>query len=241
MRLSKKYPFVLALLLVVLALLLGSPSVKADTILGKAALYTSSGIRTYPLVSGDKMAFEYEALIKVPGGTLMTDKGTVLEAVGEGQQIPFHVEKGNIHFRILPEKARISFRTSQGEISPPKALAMGNSIIAGGITVTDEYTKLEVNEGSLDVLTSDSSNLESVNGDLLETMSDGSTRINAGQSIILAKKPKPVAEEADPNASPVGGPPPHAHAPGPRDPKAEFPEPPRGLKRGHGNKKDKNN
>jgi len=206
MRVSKQYPFVLALLLVVFALLLGGSSVKADTILGKTAIYTSSGIQTYPLVSGDKMAFEYEALIKVPGGTLITDKGTVLEALGEGEQIPFHVEKGNIHFRILPEKARISFRTSQGEISPPKAVAMGNSVIAGGITVTDEYTKLELNEGSLDVLTSDSSNIESANGDPLETTFYGSTRINAGQSIILAKKPKPVAEEADHEASPVGAP-----------------------------------
>lgn len=238
MRLSKKHPFVLALLLVVLALLLGSPSVKADTILGKAAIYTSSGIKTYPVVSGDKMAFEYEALIKVPGGTLITDKGTVLEALGEGEQIPFHVEKGNIHFRILPEKARISFKTSQGEISPPKAVAMGNSVIAGGITVSDEFTKLEVNEGSLDVLTSDSSNLQSVNGDPLETMTDGSTRINAGQSIILAKKP--VAEEQDNEASPVGKPEdrPPAHA---KDDVGAPPDSPPGkpgdrpVKRGHDN------
>ncbi|MGB7293152.1 MAG: hypothetical protein WBD99_13345 [Thermodesulfobacteriota bacterium] len=212
MRVLKNYRFVLAFLLFVSALLLIETPADAATILGKAAIYTSSGIQTYPLVSGDKMAFEYEALIKVPGGTLITDKGTVLEALGEGEQIPFHVEKGNIHFRILPEKARISFKTSQGEISLPKAVAMGNSVIAGGITVTDEYTKLEVNEGSLDVLTSDGSNIESVNGDPLETTSDGSTMISAGQSIILAKKP--IAEEQDNEASPVGKPEdrPPAHA-----------------------------
>ena len=236
MRVSARYPLVLALLLVVLALLLGSLSVKADTILGKAAIYTSSGIQTYPLVSGDKMAFEYEALIKVPGGTLTTDKGTVLEALGEGGQIPFNVEKGNIHFRILPEKARISFKTLQGEISPPKTVAIGNSVIAGGITVTDEYTKLEVNEGSLDVSTSDSSSIESVNGDPLERTSYGLTRINAGQSIILAKKP--VAEEQDHEASPIKQPEdrPPAHA---KDGVGAPPESPPGrpedrpVKKGH--------
>ena len=49
MKVSKKYPFVLTpFLIVVLALLLISPPLYAATILGKAAVYTSSGIETYP-------------------------------------------------------------------------------------------------------------------------------------------------------------------------------------------------
>ena len=191
-------------LIVVLSLFVINPSLNAATILGKATIYKSSGIETYPLISGNKMAYEHKALIKFPGGTLITDKGTILEAFDEGEQIPFWIEKGDIYFRFLPEKVRVSFKTMQGEISTPRAVTTIGSIIVGGVIVTDKDTRLEVNEGSLDVLTSIDHTIGSVSGAPLERTSDGLTRVNAGQAIILAKKP--VAEEQDNEASPPGKP-----------------------------------
>lgn len=157
-------------LLFVLAFLFINSPLNAATILGKAAIYTSSGIKTYPLVSGIKVTYEYESLIKITGGTLIADKGTVLEALDEGEQIAFQVEKGSIYFRILPDKVRVSFKTQQGEVFSPKAALASNTLITGRITVTDKDTIVEVNEGSLEALTS-----------------RGLARINAGQRINLAQ------------------------------------------------------
>ncbi|MBI2485752.1 MAG: hypothetical protein HYW01_02095 [Deltaproteobacteria bacterium] len=164
-----KYPeyfsFVLALLLINLEV------AGAATLLGKVAVYSSSSYpETYPLVSGNKMTYEHKALIKVTGGTLIADKGTVLEALDEGERITFQVEKGSIYFRILPDKVRVSFRTQQGEIFSPKVVPASSSIITGRITVTDKDTIVEVSEGSLEALTS-----------------KGLTKVNTGQKINLAQ------------------------------------------------------
>ncbi len=164
MKILKYLLFILAFLLVNLETL------NAATILGKAAIYTSSGIKTYPLVSGNKVTYEYESLIKISGGTLIADKETVLEALDEGEQIVFQIEKGNIYFRLQPHKVRVSFKTQQGEVFSPKVALTSNTIITGRIMVTDKDTIVEVGEGSLEALTS-----------------KGLTRINAGQKINLAQ------------------------------------------------------
>ena len=164
MKILKYLLFILAFLLVNLETL------NAATILGKAAIYTSSGIKTYPLVSGNKVTYEYESLIKISGGTLIADKETVLEALDEGERIAFQVEKGSIYFRILPDKVRVSFKTQQGEVFSPKVALASNTLITGRITVTDKDTIVEVGEGSLEALTP-----------------RGLARINAGQRINLAQ------------------------------------------------------
>ncbi|HZX14915.1 MAG TPA: hypothetical protein VFF49_11020 [Thermodesulfobacteriota bacterium] len=164
MKILKYFLFILAFLLVNLE----TPN--AATILGKVAIYTSPGIKTYPLVSGNKVTYEYESLIKITGGTLIADKGTVLKALDEGEQIAFQVEKGSIYFRILPDKVRVSFKTQQGEVFSPKVALASNTLITGRIMVTDKDTIVEVGEGSLEALTS-----------------KGLTRINAGQKINLAQ------------------------------------------------------
>src|ERR1700757_375427 len=142
-------------LLLVLALLsINLQTLSAATILGKVAVYTSaSGTQTYPLVSGNKMYYENnKALVKITGGTLIADEGTIFEALDKGEQIAFQVEKGSIYFRILPSKIRVSFKTPQGEVSTPKVIPASNSIITGRIMVNDKGTIVEVNEGTLETL-----------------------------------------------------------------------------------------
>jgi hypothetical protein len=173
------------LLLALTLLLINLETLNAATILGKVAIYTSaSGTQTYPLVSGNKMYYGNKALIKITGGTLIADEGTIFEALDKGEQIAFQVEKGSIYFRILPNKIRVSFKTPQGEVSTPKAVPASNSTITGRIMVNDKGTILEVNEGTLEA-----------------SNSKGLTSINAGRKINLAQaniaqaelKPREVA------------------------------------------------
>jgi hypothetical protein len=171
MRVSKYFLFALSILL------LNLETLDAATILGKVAIYfppsnTDSGIRTYPLVSGNKMNFDYKAAIKIVGGTIVADKGTVLQAFDKGEQIAFQVDKGTIYFRILPSKIRVSFKTPHGEVSSPKVAQASNSTITGKIVVADKDSTVEIDEGTLEVIGS--------NGSV-------TSEINAGEGIQLAQ------------------------------------------------------
>ncbi|HEX9665650.1 MAG TPA: hypothetical protein VGA95_03735 [Thermodesulfobacteriota bacterium] len=154
MTVSKKFPFVLALLLVVLTLLLINAPLHAATILGKVAIFTSpSKPEIYPLVSGNKMTYDHKALIRINGGTLVAEKGTILEAFDEGNKVIFQIEKGIINFRIQPHKTIVSFNTKDGVIFSPEIVRANESIIEGRIVVTETDTILELSEGTLEVLT----------------------------------------------------------------------------------------
>jgi len=183
--------------LVAVFLFINLETLNAATILGKIAAYSSpSHPDTYPLVSGNKVTCEYRTLIKINGGTLIADRGTVFNVFDEGEQVAFHIDKGSISFRLLPQEVLVSFKTLPGEISSPRVAPASSSVIEGKITVSDKYTILEIAEGSLDVLPSDNYSIKEINGGLLEKTPRGLTKVNAGQRVILAQA---EVEETDKN------------------------------------------
>ncbi|MEE9239523.1 MAG: hypothetical protein V3U58_08165 [Thermodesulfobacteriota bacterium] len=172
MRIYAHLFFVLAFLF------LGIKPLGASTILGKVVVYSSpSHPKVYPLISGNKITYDHKALIRIAGGTLIADKGTVLKALDEVGQTLFQIEEGNIYFRLKPEKARVSFKSKHGEIFSPKVVLASNSITSGRIVVRDNDTLVEVSEGVLKAV-----------------RSGGLTEINAGEKIILTQAT--IEEEA---------------------------------------------
>lgn len=160
-----------ALLLAVL--LLNLQLVNAATVLGKVSVYTSSSSHPeiFPLVSGNKMAYKQQAFIRISGGTLVADKGSVFEALDEGETITFQVERGSIYFRLLPSNVRVSFKTPQGVISSPLIAPASVSIIEGKIDVSQDKTSLEVSQGALEAL-----DYQGI-----------SKKVNAGEKLFLAQ------------------------------------------------------
>ncbi|MER3446516.1 MAG: hypothetical protein C4291_06560 [Candidatus Dadabacteria bacterium] len=188
MKITRYFLFALSILL------LNLEALNAATLLGKVAIYspssnTDTGVETYPLVSGNKMSLDHKALIKIAGGTLIADEGTVFTAFDKGELITFQVEKGGIYFRLIPHKQRISLKVLQGEIFSPKIASASSSIIAGRMVANDKKTLVEVSEGSsLEVLPSDGySVIDISDGKSKELSSNELTKINAGQKIILAQ------------------------------------------------------
>lgn len=158
-------------LFVLLAFLVNVGFANSSGILGSVMIYTpSSGTENYPLISGNKMAYDYKALIKVSGGTLVADSGTVIETMKEGETVAFKVDKGKIYFQLLPHKVRVSFKTRQGDIFMPAVVPASTSLIEGRIVVSENNTKIELTEGTLEAQTS-----------------KGFTKINAGREILLAQ------------------------------------------------------
>ena len=143
----------------------------AGSVIGKVMVYSSSSTNAdvYPLVTDNKTTYGNKAVIKLPGASLLADRGSVIEAREEDGVVKFVVEKGNVSFRIQPDKAIICFLTPHGEIRSPKIVTASTSYIIGTINV-DDNTVVRVAEGTLQART--------VNG---------TTNITEGQAIVLAQ------------------------------------------------------
>ncbi|MDA2919006.1 hypothetical protein MYX76_05850 [Desulfobacterota bacterium AH_259_B03_O07] len=159
------------LFFIIVALLINLQALNAASLLGKVAVYTSpSNPEIFPLVSGNRMSYGHRALIRISGGTFIAEKGTVLEAIDEGEKVIFQIEKGILNFRFQPHKTIVSFNTKDGVISPPKIVKANSSIVEGRIVVSENSTVLDLSEGTLAALSS-----------------KGLTEISAGKKIILAQ------------------------------------------------------
>ncbi len=153
-------------------LLLNLQLASAGSILGKVSVKSSSsGSNIYPLVSGNKMTYEYPSLIRIDGGTLVASRGTVFEAVEEGDKVTFKVDQGSIDFRLHPQKGRVSFRTPQGEINTPETVQTAGTVREGRIVVRSGGTIVQVSKGVLEALDA-----------------DGPTEISAGENVFLGQK-----------------------------------------------------
>lgn len=157
--------------LLLAVLLVNLQLANAATVLGKVLFYTSSRSEISPLVSGDKMTYGQQAVIRISGGTLVVDKGAVVEALDEGETITFEVDSGKIYFRLLPNKIRVSFRTPHGEISSPQIAPASVSVIEGKIEVKPSKTSVAISQGALETL--DSQGI--------------SKKVNAGEKVFLAQ------------------------------------------------------
>ncbi len=143
----------------------------AETLLGKVTLVRADGSRdVYPVVSGKKIAYREQALIRLTGATFVAEEGSVLEVADQGDSLGIGIEKGVIHFRIQPQKAVISFITKNGSIDTPRIVTASSGVIEGTIKVDDKGTTLEMADGSVSVLTT-----------------DGLKTVKAGEGIVLAQ------------------------------------------------------
>jgi len=129
---------------------------------------------TYPLIADSELiTHEGRGLIKLSGGTVVTSPGSLVQALEEGDRVILFIKKGEILYRLSPYKANVSFRTLDGEAHPRKEgliRASTDSLNAGRISVIDGKTMVEVDEGSLQVVTP-----------------KGATTVSAGQSLLLAQ------------------------------------------------------
>jgi len=144
---------------------------EAGNVLGKVMVYSPSSTHAdiYPLLSGNKTMYGNKTVIKLGGASLLADKGSVVEAVEEDGIVKFKLEKGEVSFRVQPDRFRVCFLTPHGEITSPKIVTASTSYIIGTISVTDS-TVLEVSEGVLEAKTL-----------------KGTTSVREGQAIVLAQ------------------------------------------------------
>src|SRR5713101_3390296 len=98
----KTFRYISIVLSFLFFLFINFPSLNAASILRKVTVNTSAGIQTYHLVTNNKMTYEDETLIKIPGGMLKTDREAVIEALDKADPITFRIEKGEIYFRFFP-------------------------------------------------------------------------------------------------------------------------------------------
>jgi len=141
----------------------------ANTLLGSVTLMGTDGVAdVHALVSGNKIAYGQEALIRVAGGTFVVEEGSNLVVAGQGEHLAFRIENGIIHFRFQPHKAVISFNTRNGSFKTPGIVKASTSIVEGKITVNENETILELSEGALQALTT-----------------EGIETVNAGDRILL--------------------------------------------------------
>ncbi|GJM15356.1 MAG: hypothetical protein DHS20C13_06830 [Thermodesulfobacteriota bacterium] len=143
----------------------------AGNVIGKVMVYSpsNSNADVYPLVAGNKTMYGNKAVIKLPGASVLADKGSVIEVVESDNVIKFIVEKGDVSFRIQPDIFRAYFITPHGEIKSPKVITANTSYVIGTISVKDT-TLIRVDEGVLEASTS-----------------NGTTNIKQGEAIVLAQ------------------------------------------------------
>lgn len=156
-------------------------SASAETLLGKVTLIRADGgTDVYPVVSGKKIAYPEQALIRLTGATFVAEEGSVLEIADQGESLGIGIEKGVIHFRIQPHKAVISFMTKDGSFDTPRIVTASSGVIEGTINVDEKGTTLKMADGSVSVLTA-----------------DGVKTVTAGEGIVLAQSSiegEPAAE-----------------------------------------------
>ncbi len=146
-------------------------SASAETLLGKLTLIKADGkTDVYPVVSGKKIAYPEQALIRITGATLVAEGGSALEIADQDGSFDVGIDKGVIHFRIQPHKAAVSFTTRDGSFDTPKVVTASGGVIEGTVKVDDKGTTIEIADGSVSVLTS-----------------DGVKKVSAGEGIVLAQ------------------------------------------------------
>lgn len=158
----------------------------AGNVLGKVMVYSpnNSNADVYPLVAGNKTMYGNNSVIKLPGASVLVSKGSVIEVRDDGDVIKFLVEKGDVSFKIQPDKFRAYFVTPHGELRSPKIVNASTSYIIGNISVKDN-TIVKVDEGVLEARTA-----------------NGTTNITEGQAIVLAQSDIGQADiEMDPSNS----------------------------------------
>ncbi|MGQ0792533.1 MAG: hypothetical protein ACT4NX_00390 [Deltaproteobacteria bacterium] len=135
-----------------LVFLIMNLEVHAASILGKVAVYTGpSKSEIVPLISGNKMSYQHKTLVRINGGTLVADAGTVFEALDEGDRITFKIERGSLYLRVAPEKGRVAVRTPLGDVTSPAVALASNSVVSGEVIVSGKQTTIEVSEGTLEL------------------------------------------------------------------------------------------
>ncbi|GJM16859.1 MAG: hypothetical protein DHS20C13_21860 [Thermodesulfobacteriota bacterium] len=165
--------FSLASLFIITSLLfININTTSANTQLGRIMFETDGRNDILPLFSGNKVAYGKKTLIKTPGTAFVAEKGSELEVLGQNENLTLVIEKGIIHFRIIPHKALVSFNTKNGDFKTPGIVKASTSTIEGTIMVNDKETILELSEGDLEALTD--KGIETVNaGDRLIIVSQG--------------------------------------------------------------------
>lgn len=143
----------------------------ASNVVGKVMVYSpsSSNADVYPLISGNKTMYGNKSIIKMPGASLLANKGSVIEVRDEGDAVKFIVEKGDVSFRFQPDKSRVYFLTPHGEIRSPKVIKASTSYIIGMVSVK-ETTIVKIDEGVMQAYTK-----------------NGTAEIKQGQAMILAQ------------------------------------------------------
>lgn len=142
-----------SLFLIVSLLFISIDTSSADTQLGKIMFETNGRNDILPLFSGNKVAYGKKTLIKTPGTAFVAEKGSELEVLGQNENLTLLIEKGIIHFRLIPHKALVSFNTKNGDFKTPGIVKASTSIIEGTIIVNEKETILELSEGDLEALT----------------------------------------------------------------------------------------
>ena len=120
-----------------------------------------------------------EGLLKVSGGSclvqtdglqLVAQDGSVFSLAETGQRWDMNVSSGRVDYAMRAEAKPIAFQTPHDLIQTQRApLAAADGVVRGFIVVTEKGTELIVQEGALQVASS-----------------EGTKVVEAGQSIMLA-------------------------------------------------------
>ncbi|MGI9533684.1 MAG: hypothetical protein ACR2NW_01935 [Thermodesulfobacteriota bacterium] len=157
--------------ILLLALVLCNESSFSASVIGKISSTVNSKKQIYPFLTDEVTSFNHDSVVTIRGGKLIVDKGTIIKPTESEGRIYFKVAKGRITFKLFPEKTRITFQTPNGDIATPDIVTASVNTIQGELVVEkEETTILQVNQGSVDVITQ-----------------SGSLNLLEGESIVLAQ------------------------------------------------------
>lgn len=152
-------------------LLINVQLASAASILGKVAVYNSHSVSNVrPLISGEEVRLGEKALVRLAGATLIIEKGTWFRALDEGDRVVLYVTRGELAFKLQPERSITTFKTPQGEVSSPAMVRASTSATVGRIIVNGRGTTIEIAEGEMMVLSA-----------------KGYAGIDSGDRIVLAQ------------------------------------------------------
>ena len=87
----------------------------AVSMIGKVLVYKNrNNQETYPLFDGDRIRQTNKYILRLTGATLVADSNTDVRVTNEYGVTVINISKGLIHFRVIPDKIRVSFRHSSG-------------------------------------------------------------------------------------------------------------------------------